>query len=352
MFATVVTRAGKDSLMKRIIPYLIAVVSTLSLFFSIPHASLAQQPAGRVEVGIAPTFVFPASGQTLPYTGNYLFQVDPVAGATEYLWSFVQSGAIVWQNLAFEGQFSSNSYIVKKGSLAHSHFKPGDLQVWVRTVMATGKVSASSTVAVRLQGVTSIPAKPQPATSQPKPKSGPPAPGTILYQADTSGGLDKWTGTTDWKHLNGMLINDGSVTQASWAPIPYQVQGTNDYAVEAEIQVVKVDSGNLFGISLRHTDAGDYNGHVLFHCCGEKPTAGLDYVNYKNGANTLGQQAYDPGTDWHTYRLEAKGNQLRFLIDGSPIISTTDNRFLTGQIAGLWGDSSQFNVRRVAIIAL
>ncbi len=60
-------------------------------------------------------FVFPSSGQTFPLTGSMLFQVQPVSGAHGYLWSFVQNGAIVWQNLAWDGRLGGATYSVGKG---------------------------------------------------------------------------------------------------------------------------------------------------------------------------------------------------------------------------------------------
>ncbi len=318
-----------------------------------PNAVAAHKVGAPIAVRAqsGPTFVFPSSGQTFPLNGSMLFQVQSMSRAQGYVWSFVQNGTIVWQNLAWDGRLGGTTYSVGKGSRAEGHMHVATVHVWVRAWMGGNQWSGLSTLGVRLQGAASGPTQPQPVKPQPVQPTHP-APGTTLYYADASGGLDKWTGTTDWKHLNGMLTNDGSLTQQSWAPVPYQVQGTNDYAVEADIQVVKADQNSLFGISLRHTTVGDYNGHIAFHCCGDSPTVEIDYVNYKSGVDTLAHQDYDPGTDWHTYRLEVRGNQLRFLIDGNPAVSVTDNRFLTGQIAGLWSVGTQFSVRRVAVYAL
>lgn len=38
----------------------------------------------------------------------------------------------------------------------------------------------------------------------------PPRPGTVLYQADWSNGLNGWVGAPDWKAAYGMLVDDGS----------------------------------------------------------------------------------------------------------------------------------------------
>jgi len=307
----------------------------------------------------SPTFVFPSSGQTFPLNGSMLFQVQPVSRAQGYLWSFVQNGAVVWQNLAWDGRLSGATYSVGKGSRAEGHMHGGDMQVWVRAWMGGNQWSGLSTLTVRLQGAASGPAQPQPV--QPTH----PAPGTTLFFADTSGGLDKMTGTSDWGHVNGMLVNNGSAswdrgsssyTSNSWLPMPYPARGTNNYAIEADIQVVKPNGEGEFGVSVRHGSRNDYNGHVIY-CCENPPAAGIDYVDYGSGrgeglGNGGADKTFDPGTDWHTYRLEVSGNQLRFLIDGGVFMTASDNRILTGGVAGLFCRNVQLTVRRIRVTAL
>jgi len=159
--------------------------------------------------------VFPSSGQTFPLNGSMLFQVQPMSGAHGYLWSFVQNGAVVWQNLAWDGRLGGATYNVGKGSRAEGHMHGGDMQVWVRAWMGGNQWSGLSTLGVRLQGAASGPVQPQPVKPQPVQPTHP-APGTTLYYADTSGGLDKWTGSSDWKHVNGMLVNDGNGSTDRW----------------------------------------------------------------------------------------------------------------------------------------
>jgi Collagen triple helix repeat (20 copies)/Glycosyl hydrolases family 16 len=176
---------------------------------------------------------------------------------------------------------------------------------------------------------------------------------------DTSGGLDKWAGIPDWGHLNGMLTNDGSNLSNSWIPAPCQVQGTNDYAVEVQLQVVKsrpCDGGGCygFGIGVRNSSKGDYSGAVFSGCCGGNPPNAqiLAFTQSSGTIDGLAQQAFDPGTDWHTYRVEVQGNMIRFLVDGSPLLTTQDNRFLTGSTVGLYSIGWQLTVRSFQVIAL
>src|SRR5207249_1859120 len=72
--------------------------------------------------------------------------------------------------------------------------------------------------------------------------------GTVLYQADWSQGLDGWPGTAGWKQFRGLLINDGSESNRDrWVKAPYVpgTAGIDDYAVEAEIQLVKLNCGSF-----------------------------------------------------------------------------------------------------------
>ena len=61
---------------------------------------------------------------------------------------------------------------------------------------------------------------------------------------------------------------------------------------------------------------------------------------------------YTRDMGWHTYRMEVKGNTIKFLIDGAPIVETADNRYLTGGKVGLWSDNAQISVRSFKVIAL
>jgi hypothetical protein len=49
-------------------------------------------------------------------------------------------------------------------------------------------------------------------------------------------------------------------------------------------------------------------------------------------------------------RMAAVGNQLQFAIDGVPILTTSDNRFLNGGTVTLVAQSVQVEVRRISIL--
>jgi len=327
----------------------------------VPNAASARQASVPVaaRAQTSPTFVFPSSGQTFPLNGSMLFQVQPVSGAQGYLWSFVQNGAVVWQNLAWDGRLGGATYNVGKGSQAESHMHGGNMQVWVRAWMGGNQWSGLSTLGVRLQGAASGPAQPQ--LMQPTH----PAPGTVLYQADTSGGFDKWTTTKGWKYLNGMLLNDGTNGSSVISP-PYNPAGISDYAVEAQIQTVQklCDSSNLgtgadFGIRVRGASDGT-TGYALDIQSENSPQCPI-HARLLVGKDTIAtQQNISTDTDWHIYRVEVKGNTVKGLVDGAVVFTVTDNRYLTGGGITLYDGSyftdtgavAQLQVRSFKVIAL
>lgn len=178
-------------------------------------------------------------------------------------------------------------------------------------------------------------------------------PGTVLYQADWTAGMSGWPSASGWAAFRGLLINDGSGgSRDEWVRAPY-APGTNeidDYAVEADIQIVKLNCGS-FGLVARGAFTGGIvldnndgycsnrgNGSAklsLFGCCAE-----------------LASRGATSNTTWHTYRLEVRGNEETFLVDGSPFVRATDNRFLTGGEVGLWSQNVQVNVRSFKVIKL
>jgi hypothetical protein len=204
---------------------------------------------------------------------------------------------------------------------------------------------------------------PQPAATSPvanpqhKPKPGPPAP-TVLYQADWSSGFNGWTASQDWKTVSGELVNDGTnrdATQFAHAPkiTPY----TANYAAEADIQAVRAGNGcwdATFGLSVREESIGDYR--VGVGAPGPTTAFILDHSssdtcpNY--GYNALTRASYSLDTDWHTYRVEVRGNDIKLLIDGQSVMETIDNHYLTSNSVGLWSNGTVINVRSFKVIAL
>jgi len=188
-------------------------------------------------------------------------------------------------------------------------------------------------------------------TPTPLPKAG-----TVLYQADVAnGGFSKWSGSADWKHVNGMLVNDGTNGRASEILAPFQ-PSVGDYAVEAEIQMVGGGTWCMsFGVFARGDEGTGYSAGIgtdSSNCQGLARIAPGSGLGPTNQSPILASQAFDPGTDWHTYRLEVQGNTIRLLIDGAVTVEAVDNRYLSPGDVGLWTDGTQINVRSFKVISL
>jgi hypothetical protein len=171
-----------------------------------------------------------------------------------------------------------------------------------------------------------------------------------------------------WKTLRGQLINDGSNQDANvWTKAPYKLGNRADYAVEADIQVISVADPQFdsFGIVVRGGEGASASASASSQGAGYK--AGIDgqtgYVGGPleaaritrpgpYGPKPIAKAKFNPGKEWHLYRVEADGNTIRFLIDDAVIVKGVDNKYLSGGQVGLWSKGVQLNVRSFKIIKL
>jgi hypothetical protein len=188
-----------------------------------------------------------------------------------------------------------------------------------------------------------------PSTPTPIPR---PAPNTVLYQADQS--WSGWSGSNDWKIVNGMLVNNGSGGTLGPSIIaPYDLGNVSDYAVEATIQVVHWNSCcySLFAIVARavSTSAGSqgYSFQDDVQASAVQVTPSPSY-----SSNALTGAPFAPGNTFHTYRAEVKGNSLKLFIDGGPKFDIADNSYSSGGQVGFWSYGVQLNISSFKIIAL
>src|SRR6185437_4149117 len=96
-----------------------------------------------------------------------------------------------------------------------------------------------------------------------------PAPGTVLYKANWSTGMNGWSGPAQWSALNGMLVSTGDNQNSldisdTTVLSPYQPT-TSNYAVEVTARIVAYDVQRpgcygSFGLVLRLSQ--DQNGNV------------------------------------------------------------------------------------------
>lgn len=189
-----------------------------------------------------------------------------------------------------------------------------------------------------------------PGANAPQPSPIPTSPGSVLYQADWSSGLNGWDGFSDWSALGGMLVCAGQdATTSVGAVAPVDVSSANGYAVEADIQLLRYNPADgSFGLVVRVQQNGDGYGFgattdgtivLATHQIGVSPT-------------TLDSKPFNPGSDWHRFRLEVSGNNLRAFVDGSLALNSTDNTFVAGDSVGLWSSGAQLNIRQFTVTAL
>jgi len=166
-----------------------------------------------------------------------------------------------------------------------------------------------------------------------------------------------WTASAD------ALVNPGSSAVAEPWLVLTAVPSV-DFAVEAEMRVNGVLSSvcdQSFGLTAGVPDADQvYGGGLIFPCAAETARARLTDVSvWEDGYNAdpaLAEEPFDPGDDWHTYRLELHGDDLRLLIDGADVVSGTletpiDTASGEAQ-AGLWAQGVELDVRKVVVESL
>ena len=184
----------------------------------------------------------------------------------------------------------------------------------------------------------------------------PPQAGSLPYSADWKSGMNSWVGPSEWKTLNGMLLDDGTGNGSYFHPIyaPVAPGSIADYAVEAQIQVVGGGAGS-FGIVVR-SDGGSA-GYVAGVGSGWNGTSGIGTLDGWWGTNDLSGRLVDgkvfnPGNDWHTYRVEVKANVITLYVDGALLAQVTDNKYLNGGQVGLWSCRYQLEVRSFTVTAI
>jgi hypothetical protein len=166
-----------------------------------------------------------------------------------------------------------------------------------------------------------------------------------------------------WTVSGDSLVNDGANAIAQrWLTLT--PASSANIALEAEIRVTNVLSSvcdQSFGIAAGSPAAGlVFGGGVIFPCSGGKAEARLSNVTqWESGYNlapVIAEHAYDPGSDWHTYRFELRGKELRLVVDGIGIVSGDVDPSIDPTAsdveAGLWSQGVGIEVKRVTVSPL
>jgi hypothetical protein len=180
------------------------------------------------------------------------------------------------------------------------------------------------------------------------------APGRNELETLASG---SWSATAD------ALVNPGSSAVAEpWLVL--SAVPSADFAVEAEIRVTgRLESvcDQSFGLVAGSPGANQvFGGGLIFPCASDTPRARLTDVSvWENGYNAdpvLAEQTFDPGSEWHTYRFELRGDDVRLLVDGADVVSGTVGAPVDASSedaqAGLWAQGVQLKVRKVSVQVL
>ena len=145
--------------------------------------------------------------------------------------------------------------------------------------------------------------------------------GTVLYQSDWSHGLDGWQASAGWKIVQGVL--QSNLSDNNFITSPYMPTVPN-YAIEVHFQIVNIpQNGGYFTVSADRTQQKDgYTVGILgFKGPGPRSQFANPEVNsYIDPLNDMDSRPvlsdYEPGSVWHTYRVEVQGPQVGFFIDG------------------------------------
>jgi hypothetical protein len=160
--------------------------------------------------------------------------------------------------------------------------------------------------------------------------------GTVLYQADWSHGLARLPGAHGWKIVQGQL--ESGVSGSATFTIPYQLSVT-DYAVEVRIQMVRSvppHGGNYEIVAPKLAGKDGYQAGVFDlkapgpHSFGQHPQSSVYLDPPGDAAHGSGiPQDYEPGSGWHTYRVEVRGDEVSLLDNGTLIGSTSSQQTST-----------------------
>lgn len=159
------------------------------------------------------------------------------------------------------------------------------------------------------------------------------APGTVLYKADWSHGLDGWKGSSGWSVVQGELQADTSDTTSIIAPYKPSIP---NYAVEARVRVVrlKLKTGGYYSIFASQVPGKDGFQAGVSDLKGPGPRPNGSNAQLQIYIEPFGAMApgsfhpsdNDPGTQWHTYRVEVVGNEATLFVDGVSITTASSTQ--------------------------
>ncbi len=153
----------------------------------------------------------------------------------------------------------------------------------------------------------------------------------LIYQADWSRGLNGWSATPGWSISGGDLQSDAGTEREITSPFQ---PPTSNYAVEVRFQIVSVSQRPPTQLDLS-ADAtsgtgGNRDGFIFL-----MDSVAITYVMFAQhphvevyidpmvdmDLSTYQPHDFEPGSHWHTYRVEVRGPWAMLSIDGHFISS-------------------------------
>jgi hypothetical protein len=188
--------------------------------------------------------------------------------------------------------------------------------------------------------------------------------GTLGWSSSGTGG-----GTVQWRAAGGFLsfsANPDGGYPYSALIAPYDPRKLKGYAIEASMQSNPDNNYGpdpSFGIVARITPHSDMRGNGIFGAVHyqledwEYPSSAgigylVDWTGYSPEWTALNESDFDAGTAWHTYRLEVRGVNYRFLVDGTLAASGTSTAYASASRIGLFASNVQLTVRSFRVFAL
>ncbi len=180
--------------------------------------------------------------------------------------------------------------------------------------------------------------------------------GTVLYQANWSQGLAGWQVPKAWTVNGGQLVTNSLTTTS--IVVPYRPTVAN-YAIETRVQFAQmlVNSHNGFTIYANDEPGKDGYEAQIFNLAlrgaGMAPTGYIDMATDNLITSTFEPHDYQPGTRWHTYRVEVVGDQATLFVDGTQISrSITQENAISDGPLGLTSWGFALRVSSLVITAL
>jgi hypothetical protein len=174
-----------------------------------------------------------------------------------------------------------------------------------------------------------------------------PTPTVPVYGAWSGADFAQWPDLPDGWTFEGDQLLAGGPEFKGYVQPPAFALDTDDYAVEIEAKVLGPNNcaGN-FGIVIRGSESGYYAGGVEW-ACDQKPEARL-----WTPQGPIAASDFTPDGDWHIFRVEAKGNRIRFLIDGQVVLERQNDAYPHGSQVALWSSGVKLKVRAFRVVGV